>query len=448
MNIFKIIIFLLSITLLVNCNFGKKEEVSNDELSFKDVRYPELNALNDAIEDDADNGELYYKRAKVYLRIHQINLALTDVSKAIQLDNIKAPYYALLATIYQKIKKPTLALNAAKKCEALNWQSGELPILLAQIYLELKDVKNTRFYLDKANQTAPQHVDIIVLEGKLAGLSGDSIAALKYFFLALDKEAKNEEALTEISLAFDRQNKEDSSMIFILRGMKANPRNPFFLYQMGQLLAKNKQFSAAQECYLGAIEVDSSYHLASQKVADHFVKQENFIEALKWYIRTIQFAPNSVPANLEAATVLEKLGRERDAISYYRNIMVVDPSHTKAKTAYERLILLYPSDLPIVPLTDTLVGAVPSSDSLRKPTLADTANTIKKKKKILVVKSEVLEIANDIPLVEETKVEPAPNPSPSVEEKAPSPVIENSNTPAIKKKKGLFGKKSKNDSIQ
>ena len=447
MNIFKIIIFLLTITLLVNCNIGKKEEVNNDELSFKDVHYPELNALNDAIEDEADNGELYYKRAKVYLRIHQINLALTDVNKAIQLDNIKAPYYALLATIYQRTKKPTLALNAAKKCEALNWQSGELPILLAQIYFELNDAKNTRFYLDKANQKAPQHVDITVLEGKLAGLSGDSIGALKYFFLALNKDAKNEEALTEISLALDRQNKEDSSMVFVLRGMKANPTNPFFQYQMGHLLAKNKQFAAAQECYLRAIDVDSSYHLASERVADNFAKQENFIEALKWYIRSIQFAPNSVHANLEAATILEKLGRERDAISYYRNIMVVDPDHTKAKTAYERLILIYPTDLPILPKPDTLLTPV-LSDTVSMPTIVDTTTLIKKKKKIPVVKSEVLEITNDVPLVEEPKTEPATNTRPSTVEKVPTPVIENTNTPATKKKKGLFGNKTKNDSIQ
>ena len=122
MTIFRFIIFFSVIALLGSCNSNKKEVVSHDELSFKDARHPELNALNDAIEDDDDNAELYYKRAKVYFKIGQKNLALADANKAIQFDNLKAPYYYLLANIYQKTEKPTLALNAAKKCEALNWE--------------------------------------------------------------------------------------------------------------------------------------------------------------------------------------------------------------------------------------------------------------------------------------------------------------------------------------
>jgi tetratricopeptide (TPR) repeat protein len=445
MNIFKLIIFLSAIILLSRCNYNKKEEVGREELAFKDALYPELNSLNDAIEDDDNNAELYYKRAKVYLKIGQKNLALADANKAIQFDNLKAPYYFLLAHIYQKTNKPTLALNTAKKCEALHWQNGELPILFAQIYWELKDLINTQLYVEKAKVAAPNHAAIDVLQGRLLQQSGDSIASLKYYFLALTKDAKNEDALIELSLAYDRQKKEDSAMVFVLKGINANVLNPFFQFQMGNLLAKNHQEAAARECYFNAIRIDSSHYLSSLKIADQYLRTGNDIEALKWYVFTLKYTPNLIHANMETATLLEKLGKNREALPYYRNITVIDPANVKAKTAYERLILLYPVDIPHVPVLDTIKTFV-NPDSIIPVAPPDTGKTIKRKRKIPTVKTEVMEISNDIPLVEEPPlVEPLIETTVS-----PTPeTLENTNNPLqSKKKKRIFGKKNKQDTIQ
>lgn len=418
MSFIKYFLWFAVLLLLGSCNFGRNgDDLSDDEVSFHDALNPELNFLNDAIEEDEKNGELYFKRAKVHYRLGSKGLALEDINKAIQLDNVKAPYYELLAIIYQKIDKPNLALNAAKKSEALNGANVRVWILLAQIHFDLKDFNKSQYYLTQAKSAAPNHADLYVIEGRLILQRKDSISAIPKFLRALQSNPTHEDAMNQLAIAYDQEGKEDSCMFYVWKGLQHHPKNPFFPYQMGTMLEKNKQEVSALSCYLTAVALDSAYYPAILKLADGYLRKENFSDALKWYQELVKYEPNHVQGNLQIAEILYQTGRENASMPYYRNVLLIEPDNVKAKSVYEKLLLIYPPEATYIPPVDTIVNPPVDSVKLVKPEKRVDTVTVKRKRKIPVVKTEVKEVINDEPFLEAPKAEenipPAAEPTPA-----------------------------------
>ena len=419
MRFIRYFFWFIIILLLGSCNFGKNGDTpTDDEVTFHDPLNPELNFLNEAIEEDNKNGELFFKRARVYFRLGNTVLALQDVNKAIQLDNVKASYYELLANIYQKLGKHNLALNAAKKCEALNGANVRIWILLAKIHLDLNDFVKAENYFKRARAAAPNHADVYVVEGRLIINKGDSTSATPVFLKALQSNPTHEDALVQLAQAYDRISQDDSCMIYLWKGLQFHPKNPFFSYQMGALLEKKSLHVSATRCYLTAVSLDSAYSPAILKLADQSFRKDSIAEALKWYLLLVRYEPHHVLGNLHVAEILYQTGREHASMPYYRKVLLVEPDNTKAKSAYEKLLLLYPTEVSYVASKDTAsviaVDTVKPIIPVTPPAKANVDTTIiKPKKKIPRVKIAVPEINNDV-LLEDVPpdAEPLPKANP------------------------------------
>ena len=74
-----------------------------------------LLAVSDAIKNNPENPELYYKRAKLYLEAGEDTLALNDIIFALEKDSINGKYYFIMAKAYRAINKISLSLKAAEK---------------------------------------------------------------------------------------------------------------------------------------------------------------------------------------------------------------------------------------------------------------------------------------------------------------------------------------------
>ena len=101
-----------------------------------------LGVLNQMIDDDASNPELYNKRAKFYLLDHQFDKALKDVHKAISIDPGKSTFYVTLSDIYLLMGKPEDSRDALNKAISKNPNDLDALLKLSKLYLIVKDYKN------------------------------------------------------------------------------------------------------------------------------------------------------------------------------------------------------------------------------------------------------------------------------------------------------------------
>lgn len=78
----------------------------------------------------------------------------------------------------------------------------------------------------------------------------------------------------------------------------------------------NKSDSAIYVCNQ-ILEKDSTYHYATLTIADSFFKQENYIKAEEYYIKTIKLSPDYATAYINLGNLYEVAKMKEDAINTY-----------------------------------------------------------------------------------------------------------------------------------
>lgn len=461
--------FLLLFFIVSGCNTSTNK-ISDAQLTFHDTNQPALNYLNEAIQKNDNQPILYFQRSKVYYNLQQYFLALADINKAIQIDNLNSDYFYHLATVYRKLNKANLALNAAKKAEALNQPDGELILLIAQLYLDINDLNNAKKYYNIASQRTPHHADIDVIAGKIAFLNGDSTQAIILFKKALNKNPFQEQAIESLSnYYFAKQ--VDSSYYFVLLGLQKYAYNPYFQYQLGNILTLLNQNISANQAYETSLNIDSTYTPALYKVADANLAKHDTIKALNLLANALKYDKFNINANMKMAEILEKTGKERQAVAYYKTITMIEPEHPIAKNKYKELIEKYPtltsasstaiiedtntavvesptvepSTIPTVPTATTEVGKEVKKEFTTAP--KDSTKAVRKKK---VIPATAIDIS-DLKPTEKPPLEIPEKPIISITPPpvfAPIPVDADTETDTKSKKAKKKQKKTNKDTIQ
>jgi tetratricopeptide (TPR) repeat protein len=353
-----VLVYSLAILIVLcigSCTNPKKEKIPEEEENLQNPLNPKLNALNDALLENPDNPEYYFKRAKVYFEDKNYRQALSDIGQAIRIDNSSSKYYVFLANLYKTLDKNTSAIQAAKHAETLNSQDPELYILMAQIYMDLGDKKNSDYYLDQSAILAPLHSEIFVLKGNALTRSGDTLAAIDHYLSALRKDKDNLHALRELAKIYDARKKYDSSMVFIVKGKSISNREPVFDYLGGKVFEHMSLTQAAKASYQAALVLDSSFYLASLNLANIFYDRNDLPEAIKWYQYSLKYDNDLPKANIRMAEILESLNRGEEAIAYYERACLIDTANIKIKASLNKLYTLYPyrykiaSNKPTIP---------------------------------------------------------------------------------------------------
>lgn len=338
--------FLLS---LWDCNpRNKQDRIPQIEKGKEFSLEPQLNALTDAIEDNPDNDEYYFKRAKIYLDGRKFNPALADINQAISLEKGNEDYYYLLGKIYHSMGKNTFALKAAQQAESFNSQNPDLYILIADIYWDLNDLKNSDFYVNKAADLAPMHSEINVLKARVMARKGDTSGAARTLKDGLNKDRENVDSYKELIKIYESQKKYDSALYYIVAAREVDRFDPYWEFYEGKVYEDLKLIESAKRSYVAAINKDSSFYQAGYRLALINYHQNNLALAYNSLIKVLPFENGDKDINLLLGELSEKLNRGPEAIGYYEKVLMKDTSNVQAKTGLNNLYQLYPNRKKIV----------------------------------------------------------------------------------------------------
>jgi tetratricopeptide (TPR) repeat protein len=322
--------------------------------------------LSQAIEDEPENPQYYFKRSKVYFRNGNLPLALNDISSAIKYNNTFPEFYLQLGKVHYAFHNLPLALKAAIHAEELKANDPELYILISRIYMDLRNVQKSEEYLNKASAIAPHHTDLFVLKARILAAAGDTSAARANLFTALQKDQHNVDSYKELVRIYESTHKTDSALVFLTAGRSIKPGDPFFFYYDGRFFESFNFKQAARKSYEAALKSDSTYYLAYYSLALMAYKQEDYSSALKNFVNVLRFDPTQKEANLYAAELYEKNNQGYEAISYYERVRAADTSNVKANTALEKLYIQYPERKKVPTKDSTQVAKADTSQAIKK----------------------------------------------------------------------------------
>ncbi len=385
-NYILLVLFCFVIVSLISCSEDKGNETMPLNV-IKGSYEPQLNFLNQALEEDPDDDELLCKRSRVYFNMYRYSDALNDIKAAIKVKSDNGEYYLLLSQINFSMKNYFESIKASEKAEGLGIENPELLILQARVYWETGDTTRSTLYLRKMEVLAPFHSDVNLLKGKQAAYRTDTLKAVTYFLQAVKSDRKNIDAYRNLIYIYINKGKEDSALFYTLQAREIDPHNPDFYYLEGKVFQKKELKQSAMLSYWNCLKYDSVYAPAILQLGQLYYKDNNTTQAFN-YLKKYTMLENN---NKEVYRIIIKLltdqNNEHKTIPYYERLIQLDSNNTALKYTLEKLYKLYAVNLTkdtasqkiviptTIPVLDTIKRRRISTvkrDSIVRPSVVDT----------------------------------------------------------------------------
>jgi Tfp pilus assembly protein PilF len=180
------------------------------------------------------------------------------------------------------------------------------------------------------NRTPKEHLDA----GRQYLLSGRLNEAINELSTAASLDPKLTEAHKLLGVAYDQKGFAERAKDSYERAIKVEPEDPETLNNLGFSLYQNGNYRAAIDRLKRAVKLAPTDERILNNLGLALCRMGKFNEAYKSFAR----AAGPLTGNLNTARMLERFGREDDAIKYYEAARLIDPDNT---FAIRRLTDLY-----------------------------------------------------------------------------------------------------------
>ena len=329
----------LSTAFMWSCSKDKSETDFPDTLPMENVSEAALNVLNEAIDDDPSNDNLFYKRAKYYAANLKFKSALDDINKAIELNGEKGEYFLMQGDLYLELGNLKEAEAAALKAESLMESTPALVYLLSNIYLEKQDSIKYNKYVAITRQLIPFKAEADYVYGRKLLSEKDSSHAMNHFQSAVKKDQDFLPAYKEIIKMYMNKGMYDSSISFVLNGIRISYQYPLFYEAQGKFYEKYHLYGAAESAYLIALKYSPNKQVYYKLLGDlNYNKRYDYTKAHGWYAQMLKEAPNDEPTLKRCAESAYNSKDWQQSLTYYYKLKSIDTLNVQYKKLYEQSV--------------------------------------------------------------------------------------------------------------
>lgn len=341
----KPLIFLFLIVLFYACN--EQKAVDNSEKAFinedtvkisqEELQAVELDKINEEIQQDRDNPDLYNERANFFIGKGDLEIAFDDINHALELDSSNADYYITLSDIHFSRGKFKPAVEALETAVRLDYENVEALLKLTEVSLIFNQHEKAVKYLDRVISIDDLDPRAYFLRGKLWLQKGDTVTGIKNFLEAINVDKEYYEAHMELGRLYASKNNE-LAVNYFKNASRIAPDSPEPLYHLGIYYQGNKETDLAIKAYEELLEIEPAYYFAWYNIGYiQLVMLEDYQAAIEYFDKALDINPNYTNAYYNKGYACELSGEIEEAIQAYENTLRINPEHDLAKKRLENL---------------------------------------------------------------------------------------------------------------
>ena len=283
--------FLLFSFIIIGCTEKKKHTEIEPTVQFQ-TDDPALIGLSQAIDNDPDNANGYFERAKILVDKELFDPAIDDLHKALALDSSQASFYHLLSDAYLDYYKSGQALDVMEK--AAEKFPNRIPTLLklAELQLVLKRYDGSFFTVQKIMNQDKQNAEAFFMLGMIYRAQEDTERAINSFQTAVELDPEIVDA-------------------WII---------------LGDLFA-DRDFSIAERYYDNAIRIDPENLQAYHAKAFYLQNSERIPEAISIYKEINGRDPQYTDAYLNTGILYLDQDSLDQAFEHFNILVKIDPQN-------------------------------------------------------------------------------------------------------------------------
>lgn len=332
--------------LIVSCFFCACKNNGNKEGTFipplpNDTEFSKQTAaikiLSDEIRKNSSNDENYYKRAKIYFELNNLENANSDLNEAFSLNENDGRYRLLKSEILRAEGKFQKALEEAKVAEILGLKTPEVYTILGDLSQKNNQNAEAKKFLKYAMELAPFNGEVYYYTALLNVKEGDTTAAIDNYNLAKQFKPRFINTYKRLSEIYNNQGNTDLAMEMTMDLAKLYPNDAENCSILAKIYRRRANLDSAIIFYKKAITLKPNMYQVSYDAGMMCLRNNYFEEALKFFENTYKFAPKTAFINTNLAMCYESLGNTDKAYEYYTIAFAVNRSDYKAIEGIKRM---------------------------------------------------------------------------------------------------------------
>ncbi len=320
--------------------FGKKNapatEQEPSEPAPPDLNYTEtLMKLNEHIQLQPQNPELFYARANEFLRLNMPEKSFPDIFRAMQLDSTRAKYYITLSELYFNQRELIRAINALEKGNAEEPENTDVLLLLCKYHLYLKDYDKAIVYADNVLKINSGIAEAYFLKGLIFKEIGMKDKALSSFQTAVEQNPEMYEAYMQLGLLTEEKDKK-RAIAYYENALRIDSNSTEARYAKAMVFQQQKQYEKAKEVYREIIITDYQFERAPYNLGYIYFQQDSLEKAIRHFEMAIDIQPYYDDAFYMLGLCEEVLGNYKEAEYFFVQCLNITPKHELALEGQKR----------------------------------------------------------------------------------------------------------------
>jgi tetratricopeptide (TPR) repeat protein len=329
------LIFLLVLNACSNFDSGnnRMDVVAGDPV----IKADPLAEINDKIDKDRSNDQLYIQRAKYYLTLNETDSAFRDIFVAIDINGQDAGHLIVLSDAYLVIGNPDKCKDALDKALSLDPTNPVTYQKLAELYLIIRDYGKMHEALNKALQLDGFNPTAYYIRGLGLIEQSDSLAAADAFKMAVFQDQDFFDAYMQLGLIYSAIN-DPLAIEYFNTAINLQPENTLPYYNLGLFYQENESIQKALANYQMILEIQPGHVNTLYNLGYiYLVYEQDFETALDYFTQVVELEPNYADAYNNRGFTHELLGEYDRARDDYKQTLEIKANYTKAIDALNRL---------------------------------------------------------------------------------------------------------------
>ena len=312
---------LLSTIFLFSCGNNNSEK---QKLSSSDSLPPDLVSINQQIDKDRGNPELYFKRAKYFFSEKKFSDAIGDMNIVLKIDSAKPRYYIFLSDLYFTQNKTRDTRDKLRKAISLDTTNTEALMKYSQLFYLLRKYDTAMFYInrslhyDKANAVANFQKGMILKEW------GDTTKAISSFQDAVKIDQKYYDAYMQLGILFAAK-KNHMALDYFNDALSIDPNSTETHYAKGKLLQDVGDYDNALAEYNTILQTSPDNQDATFNIGAIYYEQKKYDDAIEKFNLTIKRDENFFRGYYGRGRCYEAKKEKDKAIDDYKHCLALKP---------------------------------------------------------------------------------------------------------------------------
>lgn len=293
---------------------------------------PAIDDITRLIFKEKNDPNLYFERAKLYLKENMFDNAIYDLEKAIKMDSLKPGYFHLLSDAYMDNSESKSSILTMDRC--LRIFPERIPSLLkmSETQFILKQYETSMIFATKVLSLSPQEAEGYFMMGMNFKAAGEEEKALNSFQTAIEMDNELIDAWLILGDMYEKEN-DPLALKYYEGAVEADTSNIQAWHSLAYYFQNHEKIDEALEIYRRINRLDKFYPDAFLNAGILYLDKNNFTQAEEQFTILTKVAPQNYLGHFYLGVVNElngKYDQARENLRSAQNLNADDPRITKA----------------------------------------------------------------------------------------------------------------------